>query len=514
MIAGYRALTGKAVMLPRWAYGFWQSRQRYTTQDELLDVVAEYRKRKIPLDNIVLDWFYWKEDPGARTSSTRARFPDPKGMVDKVHAQNAQLMISVWPKFYPTTANYKELDAAGFMYRGNIEAGALGLGGPGLHLTRSTIRIRRPRATCTGARSTRTWACWASTPGGWMPPSPTCIPTSTSTRSRRASGPTAMGPAAEFFNSYSAGAHAAASTKARVRRDPTSACSSSRARAFAGIQRNAAAVWSGDIVSRWDDLYDQISAGVSVGYSGLPNWTFDIGGFANEARYSTKTRSPRISRNGASSTCAGSSSARSRRCSARMANSRSARSSISRRKDRRCYDSLVWHDRLRYRLLPYIYTVAGRHVPSRRHASCAASRWTSPTITAARDVRDEYLFGKAFLVAPVYQYKARSRPVYLPAGADAGTTSTPAHAIAGGQNIEAAAPLKRMPLFVRARLDRAGGTRDPVHGRETRRAHHACWCSPAPTAASTLRRRRRELRLREGRVRAHSRCVTTRPAAR
>ena len=79
MIAGYRALTGKAVMLPRWAYGFWQSRQRYTTQDELLDVVAEYRKRKIPLDNIVLDWFYWKEDQWGSHEFDKSAFPRSEG---------------------------------------------------------------------------------------------------------------------------------------------------------------------------------------------------------------------------------------------------------------------------------------------------------------------------------------------------------------------------------------------------------------------------------------------------
>jgi len=107
VIGGYRTLTGKAVMLPRWAYGFWQSRQRYTTQKELLDVVAEYRKRKIPLDNIVMDWFYWKEDQWGSHQFDKTRFPDPKAMLEKVHGMNAHFMISVWPKFYPGTDNYK-----------------------------------------------------------------------------------------------------------------------------------------------------------------------------------------------------------------------------------------------------------------------------------------------------------------------------------------------------------------------------------------------------------------------
>ena len=161
VISGYRHLTGKAVLLPKWAYGFWQSRQRYTNQQELLGVVAEYRKRKIPLDNIVLDWFYWKEDSWGSHEFDAARFPDPKGMIDKLHAQNARLMISVWPKFYPGTANYKELDAAGYMYHGNIEAGCEGLGRPRVYLVvlRSVHQGRTRHVLAPGQRAARRAGC-------------------------------------------------------------------------------------------------------------------------------------------------------------------------------------------------------------------------------------------------------------------------------------------------------------------------------------------------------------------
>ncbi|HXG81836.1 MAG TPA: TIM-barrel domain-containing protein, partial [Sphingomicrobium sp.] len=113
VIAGYRKLTGKASMMPKWAYGFWQSRQRYNTQEELLGVVREYRKRKLPLDNIVQDWFYWPEDQWGCQCFDAKRFPDPNAMVDEAHKANANIMISVWAKFYPNTDNYKELDAIG-----------------------------------------------------------------------------------------------------------------------------------------------------------------------------------------------------------------------------------------------------------------------------------------------------------------------------------------------------------------------------------------------------------------
>ena len=100
VIAGYRKLTGKAPMMPKWAYGFWQSRQRYETQDQLLGVLREYRKRRLPLDNIVQDWNYWPEDHWGCHCFEPKRFPDPKAMVDEVHGSGAHVMISVWAKYY------------------------------------------------------------------------------------------------------------------------------------------------------------------------------------------------------------------------------------------------------------------------------------------------------------------------------------------------------------------------------------------------------------------------------
>jgi alpha-D-xyloside xylohydrolase len=151
VVAGYRQLTGKAVMLPKWAYGFWQSRQRYTTQAELLGVVAEYRKRGIPLDNIVLDWFYWPEDAWGSHEFDKSRFPDPKGMVDKVHAQNAHLMIScgrssIRPR--PTTRSWTR--PASCTARTSRTASSTGWARATPRP--STIRIPRRRATSTGGR--------------------------------------------------------------------------------------------------------------------------------------------------------------------------------------------------------------------------------------------------------------------------------------------------------------------------------------------------------------------------
>jgi alpha-D-xyloside xylohydrolase len=446
VIGGYRTLTGKAVMLPRWAYGFWQSRQRYTNQKELLDVVAEYRKRKIPLDNIVLDWFYWKEDSWGSHEFDEKRFPDPKGMVDKLHAQNARLMISVWPKFYPETANYKELDAAGFMYRGNVEAGALDWVGKGYRNSFYDPYSKPARDMYwrqvnekLGVLGIDAW---------WMDATEPDVHSNLDIDSIKARiGPTAMGPAENFFNSYPLVHSGGVYEGARAARPDTRVFILTRS-GFAGIQRNAAAVWSGDIVSRWDDLYNQISAGVSVGYSGLPNWTFDIGGFANEARYSTQNPAAadleewrelnlRWFQFGAFAPLFRSHGEFPFREIFNLAPQGSE-----------VYRSLVWHDKLRYRLLPYTYTVAA----DTYHRDGTIMRGLAMDFAGdltARDVRDEYLFGKAFLVAPVYKHKARTRKVYLPAGAAWYDFHTGAQH-AGGESIEAAAPLARMPLYVRA----------------------------------------------------------------
>jgi alpha-D-xyloside xylohydrolase len=451
VIAGYRALTGKAVLLPKWAYGFWQSRQRYMTQAELLGVVAEYRKRRIPLDNIVMDWFYWKEDSWGSHEFDKSRFPDPKGMIDKVHAQNAHFMISVWPKFYPGTANYRELDQAGFMYRKNVEDGFLDWVGKGYTSSfydpySKPARDMYWRQVNEKLGVLGVDACWMDA----TEPDPHSNLDIDSIKARI--GPTALGPAANYFNTYALVHSGGVYEGSRAARPDKRVFILTRS-GTAGIQRNAAAVWSGDIASRWDDLYNQISAGVSIGYSGLPNWTFDIGGFSNESRYNTNPRPEDVAewrelnlrwfQFGAFAPLFRSHGEFPFREIYNLAPQGSE-----------VYDSLVWYDKLRYRLLPYTYTVAADTF----HRDGTIMRGLAMDFmddAAVRDVRDEYLFGKAFLVAPVHQSRARSRPVYLPAGAAWYDFHT-GKRVDGGQTVQADAPLNRMPLYVR------GGSIVPV----------------------------------------------------
>lgn len=445
-IAGYRQLTGKAEMMPKWAYGFWQSRQRYDTAAEVEGVVKRYRDLKIPLDNVVLDWRYWRDDEWGSHKFDATRFPDPKAMIDAVHADHANFMISVWPKFYPTTANYRELAAAGAAYQGNLKMGNTDWVGPGYKSTfydpysvKGRSIFWRQIEDKLGKLGVDAWWADASEPDMH---SNLSIPERIATM-----GPTAIGPAAQYFNSYPLmnaraffdGWHA---FKPDVR--PFLLTRSG----FGGLQRYGAAIWSGDVASRWYDLKAQISAGVNASMSGLPNWTHDIGGFALEDRYATKTPKPadldewrelnlRWFQFGAFTPLFRSHG----EFPYREIYEISPAGSPMRQ-------SMVWYTELRYRLMPYIYTL-GADTYMKDGSIMRALAVDFPQDTVARKLTDEYLFGDAFLVAPVTEYKARSRQVYFP-GNTRWYDFTTGKAYRGGQTATVAAPTERMPLFVRA----------------------------------------------------------------
>ncbi|MBW4329641.1 DUF5110 domain-containing protein [Stakelama sp. CBK3Z-3] len=446
VVAGYRKLTGKAVMMPKWAYGFWQSRQRYKTQDELIDVVEQYRKRDIPLDNIVQDWFYWPEDAWGSHDFDKSRFPDPKGMIDKVHDLNAHFMISVWPKFYPTTDNYKELDAKGYTYHGNLKMGNKDWVGKGYLNT--DYDPYAPEAREIYWRQMKDKLAVLGVDAWWMDATEPDIHSNLSIENRiKTMGPNAKGPAAEYFNSFPL-VHAEGVHDGWRQFKPDVRPFILTRSGFGGLQRAGAALWSGDVASRWYDLRAQISAGVNLSMSGIPNWTHDIGGFALEDRYSTDNPKPEDLNEW------------------RELNLRwfqfGAFSPLFRSHGeypyREIYEispdgspmrkSMVWYDQLRYRLMPYIYTQA-------------ANTWFNdgsimrglvmdfPNDRQARDSADEYLFGDSFLVAPVTTYKARSREVYLPSASTGWYNFYTGERVAGGKSVNVDAPYERMPLFVR-----------------------------------------------------------------
>jgi len=445
VIAGYRQLTGKAVLLPRWAYGFWQSRQRYETQDELLAVAREYRKRGLPLDNMVQDWFYWPENAWGSHEFDAARFPDPKGMVEALHADHVRFMISVWGKFYPTTRHYQELDAKGFMYRRNVEMGQKDWVGPGYLSSHFDPYSDEARAIYW--RQIESKLGGLGVDGWWLDNTEPDVQSNLDRAElTRRIGPTALGPAEQYFNSYALKVAQAVYEGERRDQAPDQRVFILTRSGFSGLQRYAAATWSGDVPARWDDLYRQIAAGTNLSMSGLPNWTFDIGGFAVEGRYQRPDAAAleewrelnlRWFQFGAFVPLFRSHGEAPRREIYNLAPSGSE-----------IYESLAAASRLRYRLLPYIYTLAA----DTYHRDGTMMRGLSmdfPDDLGARDVNDQYLFGPSLLVSPVYRHQARSRRVYLPAGASWYDFHT-GERFAGGRAVEAPAPLGRLPLFVRA----------------------------------------------------------------
>ncbi len=445
VISGYRHLTGKSVLLPRWSYGFWQSRQRYDTQQEVLDIAREYRKRGLPLDNIVQDWFYWPENAWGSHDFDKTRFPDPKGLIDALHAQNVNLMISVWGKFYPTTDNYKELDAKGHMYRRNVELGVKDWVGPGYLNSHYDPYSQEARDIFWRQMDEKLKAVGVD--AWWLDNTEPDIHSNVDREElTKRIGPTALGPAAQYFNTYPLMQSRAVYEGERKSSTPDRRVFILTRSGFSGLQRYGAATWSGDVVSRWHDLYRQIAAGTGMSMSGLPNWTFDIGGFALEQRYlnpSPKDLAEWRELN-----------LRWFQFGAFVPIFRSHGEAPAREiwnispPGTEVYNSLVEYSRLRYRLMPYIYTLAG----DTYHKDGTMMRGLAmdfPADAKARDINDQYLFGPAFLVSPVYEYEARSRKVYLPAGTRwYDFYSAEAHD--GGAEIDAAAPLARMPLFVRA----------------------------------------------------------------
>ncbi|WP_457356321.1 TIM-barrel domain-containing protein [Roseateles sp. P5_D6] len=459
VIRGYHQVTGIPPMMPKWAYGFWQSRQRYRTQAELLGVLKTYRANRWPIDNIVQDWFYWPEDQWGSHAFDAARFPDPKGMVDEVHRQHARIMISIWGKFYPNTANYKELDAKGYMWRRNVELGMKDWVGAG-HLN-SHFSPYNQEARDIFYRQMKKPLVDLGFDAWWMDNTEPDVRSNASPEElAELITPTQMGPGALVTNAY-----ATMSTQAvhdGLQRDRPDVRHFILTRSgFAGVQRNAAAVWSGDVVGTWDNLYKQISAGVQTGFSGVPNWTHDIGGYSQEARFQDKSVAGLQENRVAGGVRTAEDLKEWQELNQRWWQfgafsplMRSHGEGVKREiheispEGSAMRANLVWFLELRYRLMPYIYTAAA----DSHYEGAPIMRGLAldfPADATAKKIADQYLFGKSMLVAPVTRYGATSRTVYFP-GTSTWYDIWTGEAVKGGQTRTVAAPLDQIPLYVKA----------------------------------------------------------------
>ncbi len=443
VISGYRKITGKAPIMPEWAMGFWQSRERYHTQKEILDVVKEFRKRKIPLDNIVIDWHYWKEDEWGDHEFDPDRFPNPEQMIDELHRLNAHVMISVWPKFYVGTKNYDIMNNKGYLYQENIRNKQKDWVGPGYVSTFYDAFDADARALFWSDINKKLYG--KDIDAWWLDATePDILSNSSIEERKKLMGPTALGPSTAYFNAYSL-MNTKGVYEGQLSENPNSRIFILTRSAFAGQQRFAAATWSGDVVSTWEDLHYQISAGLNMSVSGIPYWTMDIGGFSLERRYERPDKKDREEWRELNT--------RWYQFGAFCPLFRSHGQFPYREiyhiapQDHIAYKTMLYYDKLRYRLMPYIYTLAGMTY----HKDYTIMR---PLImdftedTEVYNIDDQYMFGPSLLVCPVYEYKAASRDVYLPAS-NAWYDFYTGEYLNGGQTITAHSPVSKIPVFVK-----------------------------------------------------------------
>lgn len=452
VISGYRTLTGKSQIMPKWAMGFWQSRERYKTQDEILGALKEFRTRQIPIDNIVLDWSYWPENAWGSHEFDPARFPDPKAMVDSIHAMNGRMMISVWPKFYTSTEHFKEFDAQGWIYQQSVKDSLRDWIGQGYHYSFYDAYAEGARKLFWKQMYDHLYPLGID--AWWMDASEPNVRDCTDLEYRKAlCGPTALGPSAQYFNAYAL-MNAEAIYDGQRGVNPDRRVFLLTRSGFSGLQRYSTATWSGDIATRWEDMKAQISAGLNFAVSGIPYWTMDIGGFCVEKRYENGQREyDRTGKENADYKEWRELNARWYQFGAFCPLYRAHGQYPFREiwniapEGHPCYNSVVYYTKLRYNLMPYIYSMAGMTY----FEDYTIMRPLVMDFTAdakVNNVGDQFMFGPALMVAPVYTYGARSREVYFPEGCGWYDFYSGKY-VAGGQQLTVDAPYERIPLYVR-----------------------------------------------------------------
>lgn len=453
VVAGYRTLTGRANMMPQWVFGLWQSRQRYETAEQSLDVVHEFRKRQIPLDNIVQDWQYWKPDSWGAHDFDPTRFPDPKGWIDQLHALHTHMMISVWGKFNPNTDNAKEMQAKGYLYQHDLDVKMTDWIGypytfydafnPG---ARKLFWTQMDKAIF--SKGADAWWMDASEPD-LLPGEPPSSPDD----QKIYMNPTFLGTASRMLNGWGLMNADAVYTGQRSSAPNQRVFTLTRS-GYAGQQRFSATTWSGDVTSTWTALAKQIPAGLGMSIAGVPYWTTDTAGYTMQSRFNLKnSKDPNA---GAADPAA---EDEFRELNARWFEFSTFTPLLRVHGEVRpremylfgetspVYRTELKFDHLRYRMFPYVYSLAGA-VTQHGATIMRPLVMDFPTDVQARTLTDEFMFGPSLLVAPILQYKQREREVYLP-----GTTpwfNLWSGVAAASATVTADAPYDAIPVFVRA----------------------------------------------------------------
>ncbi len=452
VISGYRTLTGKAPVYPKWVLGFWQSRERYQSSKDIEENMKKFRDLKIPVDNIVQDWNYWKLDSWGSHEFESARYPNPQAMLDSVHALHGRFMISVWPKFYDTVKNYKELDAKGWMYHQAIKDDIhdwLGFRGSFYDAYDAGARKMFWRQMDENLYTKYKFGIDA----WWMDASEPNVRDCTPMWYRKAlSGPTALGTATEYFNAYSI-VNADAIYNGQRSVNPNQRVFLLTRSGFAGEQRYSTATWSGDIATRWEDMRAQMTAGLNYSMAGLPFWGMDQGGFCVENRYvAAQQEFDKTGKENADLKEWRELQARWNQFGCFVPLYRAHGQWPLREvwniapADHPAYKTIVAYDKLRYRLMPYLYSMAGM-VHLKDYTMMRGLVMDFNGDEKVLDIKDQWMFGSALMACPVGEYQKYSREVYLPKQKGWYDFYTGAYHT-GGQTIVADAPYDKIPVFI------------------------------------------------------------------
>lgn len=452
VISGYRTLTGKAPVYPKWVLGFWQSRERYQSSKDIEENMKKFRDLKIPVDNIVQDWNYWKLDSWGSHEFEAARYPNPQAMLDSVHALHGRFMISVWPKFYDTVKNYKELDAKGWMYHQAIKDDIhdwLGFRGSFYDAYDAGARKMFWRQMDENLYTKYKFGIDA----WWMDASEPNVRDCTPMWYRKAlSGPTALGTATEYFNAYSI-VNADAIYNGQRSVNPNQRVFLLTRSGFAGEQRYSTATWSGDIATRWEDMRAQMTAGLNYSMAGLPFWGMDQGGFCVENRYvAAQQEFDKTGKENADLKEWRELQARWNQFGCFVPLYRAHGQWPLREvwniapADHPAYKTIVAYDKLRYRLMPYLYSMAGM-VHLKDYTMMRGLVMDFNGDEKVLDIKDQWMFGSALMACPVGEFQKYSREVYLPKQKGWYDFYTGAYH-AGGQTIVADAPFDEIPVFI------------------------------------------------------------------
>ncbi|MBB3186200.1 glycoside hydrolase family 31 protein [Microbacter margulisiae] len=419
VISNYRDLTGQAPLFGKWAYGFWQCRERYHSQTELLENAMEYRKLKIPVDNIVQDWNYWPEKTWG-PEWNRKLYPDPQTMCQKLKGLNFHLMVSVWP----CLRNHKleEKYNLGAQYKYDTVNGNLDFYNK--EVRKNFYKMVKDSMFSVGVNSI------------WLDGTePEVYPLNATT---------AIGPYDNYALTYSL--PVTRSIYEGFRKDfPNQRVFSLTRSAFVGQQRYAAACWSGDIKGTWEQFAEQISAGMNYAMAGLPYWTTDIGGFFRDStslnpkydnQYTNIEYKELLTRWFEFGTF----------CPIFRIHGYKSNTEVWRYGTTFENIARKFID-LRYQLMPYIYSLAWQ-VTSQGAIIMKPLVHDYPQDKNTWNIKHQFLFGSSILVSPIIKYKARGRNLYLPAGSWINFWT--GEKVCGGRNVNVLAPLNQIPLFIKS----------------------------------------------------------------